>query len=303
MTDTPSVWRVTKDRVLTLDRPRLLGILNVTPDSFSDGGAFATVDQAVSAALRMRHEGACIIDVGGESTRPGSKPVDAKEQVRRTIPVIESLRDKVDRNDLLISIDTTRSEVACAALDAGADIINDVSAGRDDAQMLALAALRGCGLILMHRLTSPASDVYSSQYVTAPDYGGDVVAVVRAFLDERAKSAVDAGVDSASIVIDPGLGFGKSVAQNYELIGRIGELAELNHPVLSAASRKSFLAAATGEAVPARRDNASVAVTVAHWMMGVRLFRVHNVAAHAQALAVAIAIQGALEPDSLPATM
>lgn len=284
-------WRIAPDRVLHLDRPRLIGILNVTPDSFSDGGAYPTVDDALRAAIHMNEHGADVIDVGGESTRPGSKPVDLREQIRRTRPVIERIRNKLHADDLLISIDTTRSEVARAALDAGADIINDVSAGSDDPAMLPLAASRACGLILMHRRTAPARDVFSHQYETEPDYGGDVVRSVRDALQQRASAARQAGVSQDAIVIDPGLGFGKSVKQNYELAGRIHELRALNYHVLSAASRKSFIGAVTNEPTPARRDAGSVAISVVHWMLGVRLFRVHDVRSHRQALDVAAALQ------------
>ena len=287
---TPPSWLVGPGRVLMLDRPRVMGILNVTPDSFSDGGAYADVTQAVDAAVEMHEQGACIIDIGGESTRPGSKTVDVAEQIRRTLPVISGLSRRFSSDQLLISIDTTRSEVARAALDNGACIINDISAGLYDDQMLTLAASLQCGLILMHRRTPSHADVFSHQYTSEPDYGNDVVLAVRQFLAERAGAAQEAGVNRQSIVVDPGLGFGKSVRQNYELAGRIGELAELNYHLLSAASRKSFLGAVSGEPVPSRRGAASIAMSVAHWFMGVRLFRVHDVLAQRQALDVAAAI-------------
>jgi dihydropteroate synthase len=296
----PSFWQVGPGRRLPLDQPRLMGILNVTPDSFSDGGSHRNADEATEAALRMLRDGACIIDVGGESTRPGAQPVNEDEQIRRTAPVIASIRRKADAQHTLISIDTTRSAVAAAALDAGANIINDTSAGRDDEQMLPLASSCRCGLILMHRRSLPTQDQFSHQYDAAPDYGGDVVEAVRSFLFERCRVAVAAGIDPACIVIDPGLGFGKSVEQNYELVARFGDLAirpdsqrEVGtFPLLSAASRKSFIGVATGEDVPAKRVMGSVAITVAHYLMGVRLFRVHDVHAHRQALAVADIIGG-----------
>jgi dihydropteroate synthase len=286
-------WRASGGRMLTLRQPLLMGILNVTPDSFSDGGAYASVDDAVAAALRMVGEGASIIDVGGESTRPGSQSVSEAEQIQRTTPVIAALRRDERSRATLISIDTTRAAVAEAALDAGADIINDVSAGMDDARMLSLAASRGCGLVLMHRLRKPREDAFSTQYTRGaePDYGDDVYAVVKHFLRSRVQAAMDAGVDRRAIVIDPGLGFGKSVAQNYQLAARLGELQrELDLPALSAASRKSFLAPPTPSRTappPSQRLGASIAITLSHWQMGVRLFRVHDVAAHAQALAAA----------------
>lgn len=292
------VWRIGRGRSLTLDQPRLMGILNVTPDSFSDGGAYADLSAAVDAALRMCDEGACIIDIGGESTRPGADSVPAQEQIRRTVPIISVLAKQCD---VLISIDTARAEVARAALEAGAHIINDVSAGLDDADMLSLVAdpprrtasraTHGFGLILMHRLMPPKNDSYSDRYTTAPEYSGDVVGSVRRFLMERCEAAIAAGIACESIVIDPGLGFGKSVAQNYELIAAVREFLDLGFPVLSAASRKSFLAPQTGLCEPSPlppkdRVHASVAVSVMQYLAGVRLFRVHDVAAHRQALAV-----------------
>jgi dihydropteroate synthase len=179
--------------------------------------------------------------------------------------------------------------VAKAALDAGADIINDISAGRDDNDMLALAASRGCGLILMHRLHAPQHDSYSDKYASPPAYD-DVVCDVKQFLSERIAAAIAAGVKPASIVIDPGVGFGKGVEQNYQLIGRIRDLCELGYPVLSAASRKSFLGRISGIEEPAARVVGSTAVSVYHYGQGVRLFRVHDVAAHREALAIAAAI-------------
>lgn len=293
-------WHARLGGALRLDQARLIGILNVTPDSFSDGGAYADADAAVAAALRMLTEGAIIIDVGGESTRPGSEAVTDDEQIRRTVLVIKALRSgwRDAARSHAISIDTTRSRVALAALDAGADIINDVSAGTDDPDMLPLAASRRCGLILMHRLRQPRDDSFSTHYAShdMPDYGGDVYGVVRDYLQMRVQAAVAAGVDRRAIVIDPGLGFGKTVAQNQELAERLGELQhDLDLPALSAASRKSFLGQPSGaprrDPLPGptsrERLDAGLALTLSHWQAGVRLFRVHDVAAHARALAPA----------------
>ena len=279
------MWRVGPRRTLRLDQPRLIGVLNVTPDSFSDGGANATVTAAVDHAASMLAQGACVIDIGGESTRPGAGRVEAAEQIDRTVRVIEALRR---RSDTLISIDTTRAAVAEAALDAGADIINDVSAGTEDDEVFALASRRGCGLILMHRRVPPDQDVYSDRYLEQPEYA-DVVAAVGDWLARRCRVAEDRGVDPASIVIDPGLGFGKSVEQNFELIRRVDELVATGRPVLGAASRKSFIGAVTGVKDPARRNAGSATVSVLQWLAGVRLFRVHDVAVHRQAIAVAAA--------------
>lgn len=293
-------WQVGPQRVLTLNQPRLMGILNVTPDSFFDGAKYGGPADAVAAALRMRDEGAAIIDVGGESTRPSAQPVDCDEQIRRTIPVIEGIRRADGPEHLLISIDTTDNQVAQAALDAGADIINDVSAGRDDDRMFALASARGCGIILMHRRTTPQRDSYSTQYVTDPDYGGDVVGFIGDFLMQRCQAALDAGISHSAIVIDPGLGFGKSVEQNYDLAGTFRELGALGYPVLSAASRKSFLGALGDfNAEASQRLAGSLALSMAHYLAGVRLFRVHDVAAHAQAFQVLRAIGSKRASDPL----
>jgi len=287
-----TAWRLGRGRALSLDQPRLIGILNVTPDSFSDGGAFPDAGAAFDRAMLMVGEGAEVIDVGGESTRPGARPVRADEQIRRTVPVIRRLRA---RGDVLISIDTTSAAVARAALDAGADIVNDVSAGLDDPEMLALVAARGCGVILMHRLHAPREDSYSDRYAQPPDYG-DVVATVRDFLLERAAAAIASGITRDAIVIDPGLGFGKSVEQNYAIIARMAEFQQAGYPVLSAASRKSFIGRMSGVDHPAQRMLGSIAVSVAHCLAGVRLFRVHDVRAHCEALGVAAAIAAARSP-------
>jgi len=286
------MWQVGPGRTLQLDQPRFSGVLNVTPDSFSDGGANATVAAAVDHAASMLAQGACMIDVGGESTRPGARRVEAAEQIDRTAGVIAALRR---HSDALISIDTTLAAVAEAALDAGADVINDVSAGTEDAGIFELAARRECGLILMHRRVPPEQDLYSDRYDRAPEYG-DVVVDVGDWLARRCSAAEDCGVDPASIVIDPGLGFGKSVEQNYELVRRVGEFVATGRPVLGASSRKSFIGAVTGVTEPARRDAGSATVSVLQWLAGVRLFRVHLVAVHREAIAVAAAAVGVPAP-------
>lgn len=278
-----SIWRCGEHQTILGGRAVLMGILNVTPDSFSDGGLHTDVQAAAAAGVAMVGEGASIIDVGGESTRPGAQRVDAAEQIRRVVPVIEALRS---RCDAMISIDTTLSEVARAAVDAGACIINDVAAGQEDAGVFDLATERGCGLVLMHRRFAPQDDSYSDEYEKPPAYD-DVVATVQAFLISRCEAAMAAGVQRERIAIDPGLGFGKSVDQNYELLRRMDELAATGYPVLCAASRKSFIGAASGVSEPRQRVAGSVAGSVAAYMAGVRLFRVHDVAAHREALEVA----------------
>lgn len=295
-------------RVLSLDRVRIMGVLNVTPDSFSDGGLYASPAAALEQAKRMVDEGAAWLDVGGESTRPGAARVDVEEQCRRVLPVIEAIRGAGIA--VPISVDTTRSAVAARAIEAGTDVINDVSAGLEDAELLNVAAERGAGVILMHRLVPPTADSYSHQYAREPDYtaaaGEDaaaarvagidpVVPAVRRFLAERAAAARAAGVAAGSIVLDPGLGFGKSVEQNFALLAVMGRegalgLAGMEFPLLGAASRKSFLGKVAGVEEPSARINASVAAAVAIALAGVRLIRAHDVAAHREGLAVAEAV-------------
>lgn len=286
-------WRLGPEATVSLDRAHVMGIVNVTPDSFSDGGRFQSIQQAVDCALSLVDEGAGIIDVGGESTRPGAPRVDAEEQISRTVPVIEGVRA---RSPIPMSIDTTLAAVASAALESGADIVNDVSAGLDDDQMADLVAQRGCGVVLMHRLRPPSEDRYSDRYEQAPEYG-DVVAAVGEFLLERARAYTDRGVDRRVIAIDPGLGFGKTVEQNFELMTRVGDLMELGYPVLIGASRKSFLGAVSGESAPSSRLAASIAATTLLHGAGVRLFRVHDVRAHCQAISVTEAVDRVSQGD------
>ncbi|HMN41644.1 MAG TPA: dihydropteroate synthase [Phycisphaerales bacterium] len=279
-------WPLAHGRAIALDRVRIVGILNITPDSFSDGGELASVGLAVDAARRMLREGADMLDIGGESTRPGAARVHADEQLRRVLPVIRAVREACG-DDALMSIDTTLAPVAAPAIEAGAHAINDVSACTDDADMLPLAARTGAGLILMHRLAPPSADSYSTHYAAAPAYPGGVVACVREFLTQRIAAALAAGVRRESLVLDPGLGFGKSVEQNLELIARTSELAALGLPILSGLSRKSFTAVAAGlprETPPRDRLAPTLALSLAHLHAGASLFRVHDVAEHAVAL-------------------
>ncbi|MCC6659825.1 MAG: dihydropteroate synthase [Phycisphaerales bacterium] len=262
-----------------------MAILNLTPDSFHDGGVLAGPDAALRAATRAVADGAAVLDIGGESTRPGAAPVSTAEQMARVVPAIRAIREAGLRTP--ISVDTTRSGVARAALDAGADAVNDTSAGLDDDAMFPLAAERGAGLILMHRPRRPRDDSYSDRYADPPRYG-DVVAEVRDHLARRAASAAAAGVDPGAIVLDPGLGFGKTVGQNLELIRRTGEIAALGYPVLSGLSRKSFTGVAAGLAgsVPGERLGGTLALSIAHLRAGASIFRVHDVAEHVHALAI-----------------
>lgn len=266
-----------------------MAILNATPDSFSDGGVHLDPSRAADGAERFVAEGADVLDVGGESTRPGAPSIPDDEQIRRVVPVIRAIRSRPSTATAPMTIDTTSAVVAQVALDAGADAINDVSGATADPHMLDLAARTGAGLVLMHRLTTPGRDSYSDRYAAPPAYD-DVVGTVGAFLAERARAAIDAGVDPGAIVLDPGLGFGKSVEQNAELIRRTAEIAAIGFPVLSGASRKSFvgrLATGRGDSPAAKRVGGSVGASVAHLLSGAIIFRVHDVGVQAHALRAA----------------
>lgn len=281
-------WTLSPSRSLALDRPRIVAILNLTPDSFHDGGVIRSPDDALAAAERAVAEGADILDLGGESTRPGAHYIGAKEQLGRVLPALAAIRHRLD---VPITIDTTSAAVAAAALDAGADAINDTSAGLDDPETLPLVAGRNCGIILMHRLRKPAADSYSDRYREPPRYD-DVVKHIRAFLADRAGAAIAAGISPQSIVVDPGLGFGKTVEQNLDLIRRTPEIASLGYPVVSGLSRKSFVGRAQGleESTPAQRLPGTIALSIAHERAGARLFRVHDVGAISQALRAAAVV-------------
>ena len=252
-----------------------MGILNLTPDSFSDGGLYEDVAKALPRATEMIEQGAEIIDVGGESTRPGAARVGAAEQKSRVLDTVAALAKSHPR--CLISIDTTLAEVAAAALDAGAGMINDVSAGREDRRMIELAAARRVPICLMHMQNDPATMQDEPRY-------DDVVAEVRAFLAERAAHAVARGVARHNVVLDPGIGFGKTTAHNLALINRLAEFAALGYPLLLGASRKRFIGETCGVATPASRVGAGVATTVLGVQAGVSIFRVHDVRQHRQAL-------------------
>jgi dihydropteroate synthase len=257
----------------------LMGVVNVTPDSFSDGGRYLDARAAIAHGMRLAGEGADILDVGGESTRPGADPVPAAEELRRVVPVIAGLRDA--GCTARISIDTAKAEVAAAALDAGAQMVNDVTALRGDPAMAPLVAARGADVCLMHMLGEPRT-------MQADPHYEDVVAEVREFLSERVTAAVAAGIPAERIVIDPGIGFGKTVAHNLALLAGTGELAAIGPPVLVGTSRKSFLGRLTGRGV-GERLAATVATNVLAFERGARIFRVHDVAAVRDALAVTAA--------------
>lgn len=286
MSAAPRFWTASNDRIVSLDPFAIMGVINATPDSFSDGGQFRDAEQAAQHALQLVDEGATILDIGGESTRPGASRVDAEEQVRRVVPVIARVRS---RSNVAITVDTTLASVAEAALEAGADAVNDVSAGCEDPGMLPLVAKKGAGIILMHRLAAPGDDQYSDRYAEPPIYD-DVVREVASFLLMRAELCLAAGIAREAIALDPGLGFGKSVSQNYELLARTSELAALGYPVLVGASRKSFLGAVTGRSDPEQRIIGSVVAAVAAYGGGARIMRAHDVGAHREALLVAHAV-------------
>ena len=277
-------WRTARG-ALSLDRPVILGILNVTPDSFSDGGRYTRADAALAHAESLLADGATVIDVGGESTRPGrTEPVPADEELRRVLPVIEALVR--DHPDLAISIDTVKSDVARAALGAGAAIVNDVSGFRLDPAMAGVAAATGAGVILMH---SRGGLLEIASYDHAK-YDGDVVGAVIAELRESLSAATAGGVAADAIVLDPGLGFSKTPEQSVELFDQLPALQALGRPLLVGPSRKRFLGAVTGLPVE-DRDRATAAACALAWERGARLFRVHAVAAAREALALARALE------------
>ena len=259
-----------------------MGVLNVTPDSFSDGGLFLSVEAAVEQGVRMAAEGAALIDVGGESTRPGAEPVTADEELRRVIPVIERLRAATAA---IICVDTSKAEVMRAASAAGAGFINDVRALREPGA-LAAAAASGCAVCLMHMQGEPRT------MQLAPSYAEDVVAEVRGFLAARVASCVAAGLAAERLAVDPGFGFGKTVEHNLTLLRRLGELAADGLPVLVGLSRKSMLGTLTGRAV-GERVYGSVALAVIAVLAGARIVRAHDVVATVEALKVAAAVAGA----------
>jgi dihydropteroate synthase len=255
-----------------------MGIVNVTPDSFSDGGEFLDPERAIAHGRELADEGADILDVGGESTRPGARAVDAAEELGRVVPVVEALA----KDGPKVSIDTSKTEVARAALDAGASMVNDVTALRADPDLAALCAERDCEVVLMHMLGDPRTMQENPVY-------HDVVDDIKVFLAERIEFATVAGIHRERIWIDPGIGFGKTVEHNLELHRRLGELAELGRPVAFGSSRKSFIGKLTGAGVD-QRLGGTIASNVIAYANGARMLRVHDVAPMQEALTVADAI-------------
>jgi dihydropteroate synthase len=274
------LWKI-GDRVVDLSRRgMIMGVLNVTPDSFSDAGEFFSLEKAVDHGLRMAAEGAQIIDVGGESTRPGAEPVSGTEELRRVIPVIEKLRNKVD---ILISIDTSKSEVARAAFEAGASIVNDVTGGRADKEMMAIVAKRNAGFIIMHMQGEPRTMQRDPHYV-------DVVSEVADFFRQQYERALKCGIDPMAMAFDPGIGFGKTLTHNLELLANLERLRVDDRPIVVGVSRKSFLGKLIGSSNVADRLAPTVALTSLLRARGANVFRVHHVKDNAEALRVTEAI-------------
>ncbi len=288
----PPRWRLSTRVGLALDRPRLMAILNVTPDSFADGGLHNDPQRALDAARRLIAEGADILDIGGESTRPGATAVAWREQCQRVVPVIRAIRADADPRvrDVPITVDTTSVLVAQMAVECGADAVNDVSAGTAEPEVLDFCAARGAGIVLMHRGAPPDKDRYSDRYEpgTAPhkNDAASLVGIVGAYLLARARAAIGAGIAPESIVLDPGLGFGKTVEQNLALIEATPRLLELGFPILSGLSRKSFVgrAALGRDSEPSERLEATLHFSRRHAALGASILRVHDVAAHVLAL-------------------
>ena|SRR5205807_7842072 len=261
-------------------RPSVMGVVNVTPDSFFDGGLNLDPTAAVATARRMLEEGAAIVDVGGESTRPGSEGVSLDEELRRVVPVLEQLQE------VPVSIDTAKAGVAQRALDLGAELVNDVTALRSDSRMAEVVAESGAYVCLMHMQGEPRTMQLEPVY-------DDVVSEVAGFLEERLRFAVEAGIAEDRICLDPGIGFGKTVAQNFELVRRLDALTSLGRPVLVGFSRKSSLGRVVGDAKAKTGSlSASVAAAVAAYERGATVLRVHDVREHVEALAVASAVAG-----------
>jgi dihydropteroate synthase len=268
----------------------IMGVVNVTPDSFSDGGTFEDAGAAVRHARRLVQEGARIVDIGGESTRPGAAPVPAQEELRRVIPVVEGI--VANGTDARISVDTMKLEVAEAAVQAGATYVNDVTAFRHDPEMAGLVADKGLDCCLMHMLGEPRTMQEDPRY-------DDVVSDVKAFLEERLQAAIEAGVPEEKVQLDPGIGFGKTLQHNLELLDRLDEIVAIGRPIVLGTSRKSFIGRLTGRDV-AGRVHGTVATCVLGLERGARVFRVHDVAAVADGLAVAAATLLRVPPEAPP---
>lgn len=276
------IWKI-RDREIDLSRRALvMGIINATPDSFSDGGSYLDPEAAVTHGLRMVDEGADILDIGGESTRPGAESVPANVEIARTLPIIRALRQK---SQILLSIDTSKAAVAKAALDAGADIINDVTGLRGDPEMPALAAASKAGVVIMHMLGEPRT------MQIAPSYS-DVVREVGDFFRQSLARSIACGIDPMRIALDPGIGFGKTPEHNRELLTALSAFLEFDRPLLVGVSRKSFLGWLAGSTAMEDRFWPGVALTSLCRERGARIVRVHDVKPHTEALRMTEAILG-----------
>jgi dihydropteroate synthase len=272
-----------------------MGVVNVTPDSFSDGGLYLASAAAIEHAVELAAEGAEILDIGGESTRPGADPVSEQEELRRVVPVIEGLSAALGPGAVQISVDSSKCVVVRAALDAGASLVNDVTALRADPGLAGLVAERGCDCCLMHMLGEPRTMQQEPRY-------DDVVSEVKAFLIHRMEFAVGEGIAEERILLDPGIGFGKTVEHNIELIARLDELAAIGPPVVIGTSRKSFLGKLTGRSDPGDRLAATIASNVLAYERGARVFRVHDVAPIRDALLTAATVTARWTPTTPTST-
>jgi len=285
----PVVWRL-RERDLALSRPVIVAILNVTPDSFSDGGRYSSLDAAIGRVEEMLSEGADVIDIGGESTRPGASRITEEDERHRVLPVLRELRRR--HPGLLISVDTTRSAVAKETLNSGADIINDVSGLRLDSTIAGVVAEFRAGLVVVHS----RGGVEDMATYTLAKYGRDVVAEVAAELALSLRRATDAGISREAIVVDPGIGFSKRSEHSLALLRDLHRLHDLGLPIMVGASRKRVIGDLTGESLPSERVHGSVGLHIAALACGARLFRVHDVRQHRQALDMAWRVLGPLTP-------
>jgi dihydropteroate synthase len=274
------LWKIAGRKLDLSRRGMIMGVLNVTPDSFSDGGEHFSTEKAVAHALQMVAQGAQIVDLGGESTRPGAEPIAEEEEVNRVLPVIGKLRGQTD---VFVSIDTSKAAVARAALDAGASIVNDVTGGRGDAEMMPLVARHGAGFIIMHMQGTPQTMQSAPTYV-------DVVSEVADFFRQQYARALECGIDAMAIAFDPGIGFGKTLEHNLELLGNLERLRLDDRPLVVGASRKSFLSKLIGSSNMSDRLFPTVAITALLRSRGAEIFRVHDVKENVAALRAAEAI-------------
>ena len=273
-------WTIAGRNVDLSQRGMIMGVLNVTPDSFSDGGEHFSTDKAIARGLQMAADGAQIIDVGGESTRPGAKPISAEEESNRILPVIEKLRAQTD---VFISVDTSKAAVASAALDAGASIINDVTGGRGDVEMMPLIGRRAAAFIIVHMQGTPQTMQIAPRYV-------DVISEVADFFRQQYTRALECGIEPMAIAFDPGIGFGKTLEHNLELLRNLARLRLDDRPLVVGVSRKWFLGKLIGSSAMADRLAPTVAVTALLRSRGAEIFRVHDVKENRAALRVAEAI-------------